>query len=116
MTIIEEARELVKNNQLTESELLTSFNIIGNEYLNGENAFLNNDNGLINLTYEFDVSREELLMFLRRSYSDGSYHPNDRYVSFDGGEIVSWSTINYFKDLLVQKMDGNCAEYILSLH
>lgn len=112
---ISEARNLVKNNQLTETEVLTSFNIVGNASLGGEKAFINNNEGLTLISYDFNITRNELLSYLRRSYNEGSYHPNDRYVSFDGNELVSFSSINYFKELLIQKMNRECAEYILNL-
>ena len=112
---ITEARTLVKNNQLTEKEVLTSFNIVGNTFLGGENAFINNNEGLTEISYDFNISRNELLSYLRRSYNEGNYHPNDRYISFDGYELVSFSSINYFKELLIQKMNGECAEFILNL-
>ena len=105
-------REQAKNNldKLSTESVMCAFDIIGRDYLNGEASFVNNSNGIYDLMEQFELTSNEMIEYLL--YNE-FYHNEDSFLSFDGETLCSFRNLNYFKHMILKKMNGECAEFIL---
>ena len=109
----QKAIQRILNNELSTSDILCAFDIIGAEYLGGETSYLNHFDGFSELICDFELENNEILKFM---LENPHYNISDLFVTFDGETLVSHKDADYFIYYLKEKMNGECAEYILSLN
>ena len=110
MDLIEQAIKRIENNELSATDIMCAFDIIGNEYLGGEISYMNDFNGFIDLITDFELEPNEILQFMLKNEN---YFISDYFIVFDGEVLTSFDDLEYFKYMLIEKMNGECAELIL---
>ena len=110
MDLRDKAIQRIKNNELTNTDIMCAFDLIGYEYLNGEISYLNDLNGFTDLINDFELEPDEILEFMLKNEN---YSISDYYIIFDGETLTSFNDLDYFKTMLEEKMNGECAEFIM---
>ena len=110
MDLREQAIQRVKNNEISITNILCAFDIIGREYLNGELAYTNTFDDFFNLITDFELECNEIVGFIVRN---PQYDTEDLYMSFDGEVLTSFEDTEYFERMIIKKMNGECAEFIM---
>lgn len=98
-------------NKLSTASIMCAFDIIGRDYLNGETAFMNDLDGLYDLIDQFELAPNEIVGHM---VGNQFYDNKDHYISFDGETLHSYGDLRYFKHMILKKMNGECAEFILN--
>ena len=112
MDLKEKAIKRIDNNELPDTDIMCAFDLIGYEYLGGEISYLNNFNGFCDLITDFELESNEILDFMLKN---PNYFISDDYIVFDGETLTSFKDTEYFKTMLKEKMNGECAEFIMGL-
>ena len=112
MSMRQSAIQRILNNELSTADILCAFDIIGNEYLGGEQSYLNHFDGITDLITDFELEPNEIVQYM---VDNNNYRTSDLFLTFDGEELTSFSDIEYFKYWVIKKMDGECAEFVLGL-
>lgn len=110
MSMKNKAIERIKNDEISTNMIMCAFDIIGREYLDGEMAYRNTFNDFCNLIADFGLEANEIVDFIVRN---SQYNANDSFISFDGQVLTSFSDDKYFKQMIIDKMNGECAEFIM---
>ena len=105
-------REQAKNNldRLPTASIMCAFDIIGRDYLNGEASFMNHSDGIYDLIEQFELTPNEIVKYL---LDNEFYHSEDLFLSFDCVTLYSFRDLDYFRHMILKKMNGECAEFIL---
>lgn len=105
-------REQAKNklDKLSTSDIICAFDIIGNEFLGGEMCYFNNLQSFCELIDDFELEADEILEFILKNKN---YSISDCFISFDGKTLTSFKNTEYFKEMIIEKMNGECAEFIM---
>lgn len=109
MDIRDEAKKELNN--LCSASVMCAFDIIGRDYLNGETAFTNDLDGIYDLIDQFELAPNEIV---KHMVGNQFYDNKDQYISFDGETLHSYNDLKYFKHMILKKMNGECAKFILS--
>ena len=110
MDLRNKAIQRIENDEILMIDILCAFDIIGNKYLGGETSYLNNFGGFCDLITDFELEPNEILKYM---LENENYFISDYFVSFDGEILCSFEDIEYFKEMVIEKMNGECAEYIM---
>ena len=105
----EEAKKELNN--LCNASIMCAFDIIGRDYLHGETAFTNDLDGIYDLIDQFELAPNEIVGHM---VGNQFYDNKDHYISFDGETLHSYGDLRYFKHMILKKMNGECAEFILN--
>lgn len=105
-------REQAKNklDKLSTSDIMCAFDIIGRDYLDGETSFVNHADSIYDLIEQFELSPNEIIEYI---CDNEFYHSNDLFLTFDGEVLCSFRDLDYFKHMILKKMNGECAEFIM---
>lgn len=105
-------RDKAKSNldKLSTTSVMCAFDIIGRDYLGGETSFVNNSDGLYELIEQFELAPNEIIEYV---FDNQNYNSEDLFLSFDGETLCSFKDLDYFKHMILKKMNGECAEFIL---
>ena len=105
-------RDKAKNNldKLSTASVMCAFDIIGRDYLDGETSFVNHSDGIYDLIEQFELAPNEIIEYM---VDNQFYHSEDLFLSFDGETLCSFRDLDYFKHMILKKMNGECAEFIL---
>lgn len=108
MDIIEKAKANI--DKLSTAGVMCAFDIVGREYLNNETSFVNHSDGLYDLIQQFELAPNEIVEYL---VDNQFYNSNDLFLTFDGEVLCSYKDLSYYKEMILKKCDGECAEFIL---
>ena len=105
-------REKAKNNldKLSTASVMCAFDIIGRDYLDGETSFVNHSDGIYDLIEQFELAPNEIVEYL---VDNQFYNSNDLFLTFDGEVLCSYKYLRYYKEMILKKCNGECAEFIL---
>lgn len=106
------AVERFKNKEISTVDIMCAFDIIGAEYLGWETSYVNHFDGFCELIGDFELENNEILEFM---LENPQYKTSDMFVTFDGENLVSHKDVDYFIYCLEEKMNSECAEYILGV-
>lgn len=97
-----------KIRELKPIDLINIYNIIGYGYLQGEQAYLNTTNGLLELQTDYQLTQEELLDL---TINNKNYNPLNEYIIYNGNTL---DTVNkeYLTINIQKKMNGETKEYL----
>ncbi len=110
--IRQKAIEKIKNKELGTSDIMCAFDIIGQEYLMGEASYMNNFDDITNLIADFELEPNEILLYMLENQE---YNSQDLFITFDGQKLASYKDIDYYVYWICEKMNDECAEFILNL-
>ena len=110
MDLREQAIQRIDNHELSIIDIMCAFDIIGGEYLGGEISYMNNFDGLCDLISDFELEANEILSYM---LENENYFISDVFVVFDGEILASLEDEEYFIEMLKDKMNGECAEFIM---
>lgn len=74
-------------------------------------AFTNDLDGIYDLIDQFELASNEIVGHM---VGNQFYDNKDHYISFDGETLHSYGDLRYFKHMILKKMNGECAEFILN--
>ena len=108
MNLINKARGLLP--LASTSAIMHSFSIVGFEYLESEDVFYNDVDGLLDLVELFELTTKEIISFLL--YDD--YNKNDKYVICDGRNLFETTNdLKYCTKMVYEKMNNEVAQIII---
>lgn len=112
MDLKDKAINRIKNNELSTADIMCAFDIIGRDYLNGETSFVNHSDGVYDLIEQFELAPNEIIEYL---LDNEYYHSEDLFISFDGETLCSFRDLSYFETMIIKKINGECAEFIMGV-
>lgn len=105
------AIQKINNKEVSTATIMCAFDIVGNEFLGGEMSYINHFDGISDLICDFELEANEIIEYM---LENPNYNTHDLFVTFDGETLCSFEDIDYFVDTIIDKMNGECAEFILS--
>ena len=110
MDLREQAIKRIEKKELSTIDIMCAFDIIGADYLGGEICYCNNFNGFCELISDFELEPNIILDYM---IGNDNYFMSDMFIVFDGEVLASLEDTEYFEMMLKDKMNGECAEYIM---
>ena len=110
MDLRDKAIQKIENDKLSTTDIMCAFDIIGIEFLGGDMCYFNNFQSFCDLIVDFELEDNEILEFMLKNKN---YSISDCFISFDGETLTSFNNTEYFKEMIIEKMNGECAEFIM---
>lgn len=108
MDKIEKAIKLLeKANTFT---IMNAYNMASDEYLDGEQIYINDFDGFMELIEDFKLAPNEILGFM---LNNKEYKITDKFIYFDGYNLESDNNINYCIMTLQKKINNEIADLII---
>lgn len=108
MDKIEKAIKLLKKaNTFT---IMNAYNMASDEYLNGEQIYINDFDGFMELIEDFELAPNEILKFM---INNRWYKMTDKFMYFDGEKLETDNDISYCVMTLRKKINNEIADLII---
>lgn len=98
---------------LNETDIFTimnAYNMASDEYLDGEQIYINDFDGFMELIEDFELAPNEILSFM---LNNKEYKITDKFIYFDGNKLESDNNTDYCIITLKKKINNEIADLII---